>query len=86
MEFNAGRVVISSAGHDGGRFMVVTGADGGFVYVADGKERKLESPKKKNIKHVRFTESEISLSGLTNKKLRQTLRAIATKSTLQESE
>lgn len=86
MEFKAGRVVISSAGHDSGRFMVVTGADGGFVYVADGKERKLESPKRKNIKHVRFTESEIELSELTDRKLRQTLRAIATKSTLQESE
>lgn len=86
MRFDTGRVVISSAGHDAGRFMVVTGADGGFVYVADGKERKLESPKKKNIKHVRYTESRIEPSELTNKKLRQTLRALATKSTLQESE
>lgn len=86
MEFKAGRVVISSAGHDCGRFMVVTGADGGFIYVADGKERRLESPKKKNIKHVRYTESEIDLSGLTDRKLRQTLRALATKSTLRESE
>ena len=86
MEFKAGRVVISSAGHDIGRYMVVTRADGGYVFVADGKERKLESPKKKNIKHVRYTESIIELSGLTDRKLRQTLRALAMKCTLQESE
>ena len=89
MEIKSGSVVISSAGHDQGRFMVVVGADGGFVFVADGKERKLDSPKKKNIKHVRKTLSTIELEGLTDKKLRQTLRslnkAFAT-NTLQESE
>lgn len=75
MEIKIGGVVISSAGHDCGRAMVVVGADGGFVFVADGKERKLDSPKKKNIRHVRRTLSSIELDGLTDKKLRQTLRA-----------
>lgn len=78
----AGSVVISSAGHDCGRAMVVTAAEGSVVHVADGKERKLGSPKKKNIKHVRPTNSTIELEGLTDKKLRQTLRAFV----LQESE
>ena len=86
MNIKAGNVVISSAGHDSGRFMVVVGADGGFLFVADGKERKLGSPKKKNPKHVRATRHSIELSGLTDKKLRQTLRALALKTTLQESE
>lgn len=89
MEINVGvktgSVVVSSAGHDKGRFMVVVGADGGFVFVADGKERKLGSPKKKNIKHIRKTLSSIELEGLTDKKLRQTLGAFAN-NTLQESE
>lgn len=85
MEIKAGCVVISSAGHDAGRPMVVTRADGGSVFVADGKERKLDSPKKKNIKHVRKTLSSIELEGLTDKRLRQTLRAFAI-NTLQESE
>ena len=78
-DIRPGSVVISSAGHDSGRPMVVTGADGGFVFVADGKERKLDSPKKKNIKHVRMTLSFIELEGLTDKRLRQTLRAFAEK-------
>ena len=78
-DIRPGSVVISSAGHDGGRLMVVTGADGGFVFVADGKERKLASPKKKNIKHVRVTQGFIEPEGLTDKRLRQTLRAFAEK-------
>lgn len=85
MDIRVGRVVISSAGHDGGRRMVVTGADGGFVFVADGKERKLDSPKKKNVKHVRATSDLIEIEGLTDKRLRQTLRALS-RDTLQESE
>ena len=85
MEIKLGSIVISSAGHDQNRPMVVVGAEGGFVFVADGKERKLDSPKKKNIKHVRRTLSAVELEGLTDKKLRQTLRAFAT-NTLQESE
>ena len=85
MDIRVGRVVISSAGHDSGRRMVVTGADGGFVFVADGKERKLDSPKKKNIKHVHATSDSVELEGMTDKRLRQTLRALS-RDTLQESE
>ena len=86
MEIQTGRVVISSAGHDKGRFMLVVGADGDRVLVADGKERKLEHPKKKNIRHVRATARTIEPEGLTNKKLRQTLNSMARDNALQESE
>jgi len=85
MDIKCGSVAISSAGHDKGRPMVVVGADGGYVFVADGKERKLSVPKKKNFKHIRGTLKLIELEGLTDKKLRQTLRAF-TGDTLQESE
>ena len=93
MEIKCGSIIISSAGHDSGRPMVVVGAEGGFVFVADGKERKLDSPKKKNIKHVRRTLTAVELEGLTDKKLRQTLRSLnkafaanITQDTLEESE
>ena len=88
MDIKTGRVVISSAGHDKGRFMLVVGADGDRVLVADGKERKLASPKKKNIRHVRATESTIEPEGLTDKKLRKTLNEMSKTQTnaLQESE
>ena len=88
MEIKAGSVVISSAGHDKGRFMLVVGADGARILLADGKERKLNNPKKKNIRHIRATLSSIELEGLTDKKLRRTLSAMGAnpQSTLQESE
>lgn len=87
MDITTGTVVISRAGHDSGRAMLVVGVDGGYVLVADGKERKLEKPKKKNKKHVRATRRVISTEGLTDRSLRRTLRELFEQdSALQESE
>jgi ribosomal protein L14E/L6E/L27E len=86
MEISLGTVVISSAGHDSGHWFVVTGADGGFVYVADGKERKLASPKKKNIKHIRFTRNRLNLEGMTDRGLRRALGALSRQNIAEESE
>lgn len=70
MEALNGTVVRSKAGRDKGKFLVVISSDNEFVYVADGKERKLASPKKKRIKHVSFTNTVIDTDSLTDKKLR----------------
>ena len=87
MNITAGTVVISRAGHDCGRAMLVVRIDGGFLFVADGKERKLEKPKKKNRKHVRATSRVIESAGLTDRSLRRTLRELFEQdSALQESE
>lgn len=67
-------IVRAKAGREEGRFMVVVSEKDGFVYLADGKERKLAAPKKKNIKHVAFTRTEIQLDNLTDKGLRSFLR------------
>jgi len=47
-----GQMVTSKAGRDGGRTFVVLEAGDGYVVVADGDMRKVENPKKKNVKHV----------------------------------
>ena len=87
MNITAGSVVISRAGHDCGRAMLVVRNDGEFLFVADGKERKLEKPKKKNKKHVRATSRVINPAGLTDRSLRRTLRELFEQdSALQESE
>ena len=87
MNITAGTVVISRAGHDCGRAMLVVRTDGEYLFVADGKERKLEKPKKKNKKHVRATSRVIELAGLTDRSLRRTLRELFEQdSALQESE
>lgn len=74
MDFKKGMVVISRAGRDSGKPMAVVGAENGFVYVCDGKERPLENPKKKNPKHIAATRKTISLENITNRKLRTVLR------------
>ena len=74
MEAKPGMIVRAKAGREEGRFMAVTSVKDGYVYLADGKERKLAAPKKKNIKHVAFTKAEIQLDNLTDKGLRSFLR------------
>ena len=85
MEITAGMVVISAAGHDSGQWFVVTDADGRYAYLADGKERKLAAPKKKNLKHVRATTEFLDPAGMTDKRLRTALRVLS-KSIAEESE
>jgi hypothetical protein len=48
-----------------------TGKSSGYVYVADGKERKLASPKRKNLKHLIITNQKIDLRNITDKGLRR---------------
>ena len=74
MEARSGMIVRSMAGRDKGKFMVVISTEDGFVYIADGKERKLGSPKKKNLKHVSLTRTAVNTDNLTDKGLRKLLR------------
>lgn len=73
MDATTGMIVRSAAGRDKGNFLVVIRADGEFVYLADGKERKLDTPKKKRIKHVKITNTVIDTDSLTDKKLRSVI-------------
>ncbi|MDO4516846.1 MAG: KOW domain-containing RNA-binding protein [Bacillota bacterium] len=52
MTFRRGDVVRSAAGHDKGLLFLVVKEEGDFLWLADGKSRKLEAPKKKRRKHV----------------------------------
>ena len=47
-----GNVVRSTAGHDRGELFLILREEGDFVWLVDGKSRKLETPKKKRRKHV----------------------------------
>lgn len=78
MEFETGYVVISKAGRDKGYYMAVVGIDKekDLVIVADGKERPLDRPKRKNPKHLQRTDFRIELEQVTDKKLRTFLRSL----------
>ena len=52
MDIDAGSLVYSIAGRDKGGVFVVMYLDGNFCYLANGKVRKADHPKKKKLKHV----------------------------------
>jgi ribosomal protein L14E/L6E/L27E len=58
-EISKSDIVISAAGRDRGKLFYVIGTEGVYALLANGKDRKLEHPKRKKLKHVRFvTRSE----------------------------
>ena len=62
-----GSVVLSTQGRDKGYYFVVVSVGKDVVYLADGGMRKLNAPKKKNVKHVSY--SGIVLEGIAAKLL-----------------
>ncbi len=76
--FEKGRVVISRAGRDRDYLLVIMQADEKSVFVCDGKERPIDRPKKKNIRHIEPTEYVIDISQITtNRAIRKELRRIS---------
>lgn len=66
MEIKCGQIAFSTAGRDKDKPMAVVNKDSKFVYVCDGKERPLNKPKRKNLKHLRFTEITVNENSLAN--------------------
>jgi ribosomal protein L14E/L6E/L27E len=62
-ELKPGQLVISKAGRDKGKWYVVYKVEGPWVYIVDGKTRRLEKPKKKNLRHLQPTHKEIFPDG-----------------------
>ena len=53
MEVDKSSLIVSKAGRDKGQLFYVIDTDEQYVYLADGKGRRLEQPKRKKRKHVR---------------------------------
>ena len=63
-EISISDIIVSTAGRDQGKLFYVIGTDGVYALIANGKDRKLEHPKRKKLKHVRFvtrTDSRVAL-------------------------
>ena len=63
MEIDKSSLAVSKAGRDQGQLFYVIDADEQYVYLADGKSRRLEKPKRKKRKHIEQiprTESRIA--------------------------
>ena len=81
MDIARSDIVRSIAGRDKGKLFFVVDVEGEFLLLADGKIRRLESPKRKKRKHIVFAErSDCRVAGklrseekVTNSELRRTL-------------
>lgn len=72
---NEYKVVLSKAGRDKDSLLVIMGEENGFYLLCDGKERPIERPKKKNVRHIAFTNYSLnSEDTLSNKSLRSALK------------
>lgn len=74
MQLQVGMIVRAVAGKEQDQFYSIIRLEDNFVYLADGRRRTLEQPKRKNRKHVRATGTVWDLNGMTNSALRRRLR------------
>ena len=78
MDIAKGSVVIAKAGRDKGKAFAVTEVlDARTVLIADGRSRKLERPKRKNVLHLQATGTTADCV-TTNRQLRIFLKAFQT--------
>ena len=83
MEIARSDIVRSDAGRDKGKLFAVLAVEGEYLLLADGKSRRVESPKRKKRRHVlfvaaddsRLSEKIRSEGKITNSELRRTLAA-----------
>lgn len=52
MEIGVGSVVYAGAGREKGGLYLVVGLDGDYLLIADGKRRRVQTPKRKKQKHI----------------------------------
>ena len=86
MEIAKSNIVRSDASRDKGKLFVVLAVEGEYLLLADGKGRKVESPKRKKRRHVlfvaadetRLSEKIKSDEKITNSELRRTLAGYRT--------
>ncbi|MDE6275671.1 MAG: KOW domain-containing RNA-binding protein [Clostridia bacterium] len=69
MTVEVGDIVQSKSGHDAKRyFVVIAMLNENYILIADGKSRKLDSPKQKNVKHVKLIEKAIQTKSYVDDK------------------
>jgi len=81
-----GQVVLSTAGRDyGSLYLIYRVLDDRYVEVVDGQHRRVEKPKKKNIRHLKFLNHQAkeiaqtlqNQGKVSNQEIRKVLKSIA---------
>ena len=83
MDIAKSNIVRSVAGRDAGSYFFVLATEEDFLLLADGKRRRIESPKRKRARHVQFVaESDSAVAEkirssekITNSELRRAVAA-----------
>ena len=84
-DYQISDLVVSTAGRDRGSLYYCAGSDGRYVMLVNGKDRTLEKPKRKSLRHVqKVLRSETRVAQklragdkVLNSELRKDLAAIA---------
>ena len=85
MDIAKSSIVKATAGRDAGGYFFVLATEGDFLLLADGKRRRMESPKRKRRKHVELVacspsgvaEKIRSNEKITNSELRKAIAAVS---------
>jgi ribosomal protein L14E/L6E/L27E len=81
MDIDKADIVVSINGRDRGRRFFVLATEDNYALLCDGKTRRIEKPKRKKIKHMRFESKDTSRTALkiisgervTNSEIRRSL-------------
>ena len=77
MDIQKGSVVYSIAGSDKGGIFLVLKTEGEYAYIADGKIRCADKPKKKKLKHLQKTNRVFDiLDNIENFQIREILKTL----------
>lgn len=72
-----GFLAYSLAGHDKGKIYLVIGETENYVYVADGQIRPIDTPKKKNKKHIQLIKINdrcTDIPSMTNERIKYIIK------------
>jgi len=73
-KFEKGMLAKSKAGHDEGNVYIIVETDKDFLYLADGKIRTLDRPKRKKRKHVQPILKKYNVSGADDTAIKRILK------------
>lgn len=72
--FEIGMLAKSKAGHDKGHIYVIYKTDDAYVYLIDGRIRKMDNPKKKKKKHVQVICKQYDITALDDVGVKRILK------------
>lgn len=80
MNYEAGMLAWSRAGHDKDTLYVVVKTEGEYVYLSDGRLKPVEHPKKKKIRHIQIVRQipeellGLNIETIKNEEIRKAIR------------